>query len=112
VKKIEAIVPSEDAQSALDALEGMGVYFSYSDIKGRGRTPRKEEERDMGAGRVKVSAEFSPGALIMTVVNDSMEESVIEAIRKNSNSEGKIFVSELQDAIDIKSGQRGESVAQ
>jgi hypothetical protein len=31
---------------------------------------------------------------------------------KNSNAHGKIFVSELKDAIDLKSGRRGESVLQ
>ena len=49
----------------------------------------------------------------MTVVNDSIEEKkVIETIRRNSNAHWKIFVSELKDAIDLKSGQRGESVLQ
>ena len=111
MKKIEAIVPSADVQSTLDALEKEGTYFSYFEIKGRGRTPRNEEERDMGSGRIKVSAEFSTNALIMAVVNDSMEERVLETIRKNSNANGKIFVSQISEAIDIKTGQRGEPVA-
>jgi hypothetical protein len=59
------------------------------------------------------SEKHMTNALIMTVVNDSMEEKkVIETICKNSNAHGKIFVSELKDAIDFKSGQRGESVLQ
>ena len=67
----------------------------------------------MDSGRVKVREEFKTNALIITVVNDSMEEKkVIETIRKNSNAHGKIFVSELKDAIDLKSGQHGESVLQ
>ena len=67
----------------------------------------------MDSGRVKVREEFKTNALIITVVNDSMEEKkVIETIRKNSNAHGKIFVSELKAAIDLKSGQHGESVLQ
>jgi nitrogen regulatory protein PII len=59
------------------------------------------------------SEKHMTNALIVTVINDSMEEkNVIETIRKNSNAHGKIFVSELKDAIDLKSGQRGESVLQ
>jgi nitrogen regulatory protein P-II 1 len=111
MKKIEAIVPSLEMQTTFDVLEKMGINFSYCDIKGRGRTPRWEE-LDMGAGRVRAREEFDTNALIMTVVNDSMEEKVVDTIRKNSNMDGKIFVSELKDAIDIRSGQRGESVAQ
>jgi nitrogen regulatory protein PII len=112
MKKIEAIVPSSEMETTFNALEKMGINFSYCDIKGRGQTPRLEKEYDMGSGRVKVREEFKTNALIMTVVNDSMEEKVIETIRKNSNAHGKIFVSELKDAIDLTSGQRGESVLQ
>jgi nitrogen regulatory protein P-II 1 len=112
MKKIEAIIPSSEMQTTFDALEDMGINFSYCEIKGRGKTPMGEEELDMGSGRVRVKEEFKTNALIITVVNDSMEEKVIDTIRKKgNNSHGKIFVSELKDAIDIKSGQRGESVA-
>jgi nitrogen regulatory protein PII len=48
----------------------------------------------------------------MAVVDDSREEGVIDTLRKNANTNGKIFVSDLKDAIDIKSGQRGEAVTQ
>jgi nitrogen regulatory protein PII len=100
-------------KTTFDALEKMGINFSYCDIKGRGQALRLDEEYDMGSGRVKVREEFKTNALIMTVVNDSMEEKkVIETIRKNSNAHGKIFVSELKDAIDLKSGQHDESVLQ
>jgi len=111
MKKIEAIVPSSEMQTTFDALEDMGIHFSYCEIKGRGQTPMAEQELDMGSGRVKVREEFKTNALIITAVDDSMEEKVIDTIRKNTNKHGKIFVSELKDAIDIRSGQRGETVA-
>ena len=111
MRKIEAIVPSSEMQTTFDALEKMGINFSYCDIKGRGQTPRQEKEYDTGSGRVRITEEFEINAFIMTVVNDSMEQKVTDTIRKNSsNAHGEIFVSELKDAIDIRSGQRGESV--
>lgn len=112
MKKIEAIVPSSEMHTTFDALEKMGISFSYSEIKGRGRTPIKEEEVDMGRGRVRLAEEFEINAFIMTVVNDSMEQKVIDTIGKSTNTHGKIFVSELKDAIDIRSGQHGEFVVQ
>jgi len=112
MKKIEAIVPSSEMHTTFDALEKMGISFSYSEIKGRGRTPMKEEEVDMGRGRVRLAEEFEINAFIMTVVNDSMEQKVIDTIGKSTNTHGKIFVSELKDAIDIRSGQHGEFVVQ
>jgi len=112
MRKIEAIVPSSEMHTTFDALEKMGINFSYCDIKGRGRTPIKEEEVDMGRGRVRLAEEFETNAFIMTVVNDSMEQKVIDTLGKSTNKHGKIFVSELKDAIDIRSGQHGESVVQ
>jgi nitrogen regulatory protein PII len=111
MKKVEAIVPSSEMQTTFDALEDMGINFSYCEIKGRGQTPMGEEELDMGSGKVKVKEEFKTNALIITVVDDSMEEKVIDKIKKSSNAHGKIFVSELKDAIDIGSGQHGVSLA-
>ena len=65
----------------------------------------------MASGRVRIAEEFSTNVLIIAVVNDEMEQKVIGMIRKkSSNADGKIFVSELKDAIDIRSGQSGESV--
>jgi nitrogen regulatory protein PII len=111
MKKIEAIVPSSEKQTSFNALEEMGINFSYCDIKGRGQTPRKQEELDMGSGRVTIAEEFSTNVLIIAVVSEPMEKEVIDTIRKkSSNADGKIFVSELKDEIDIRSGQRGESV--
>jgi nitrogen regulatory protein PII len=115
MKKIEAIVPSSEMQTTFDALEKMGINFSYWDIKGRGQTPRQEKQYDTGSGRMRVRDEFNTNAFIMTVVDDSMEQKVIDTIRKNNNSsnaQGKIFVSDLKDAIDISSGQLDDSVVQ
>lgn len=112
MKKIEVIVPSSEIQSTFDVLEKMGLNFSYCDIKGRGQTSMREKPYDIGSGRRWVREDFKTNALIMTVVDDSMEEKVIDTIRKNGDANGKIFVSELKEAIDIKSGQRGESVVQ
>jgi nitrogen regulatory protein PII len=114
MKKIEAIVPSSEMDATFSALEKMGVNFSYVDIKGRGQMPRQEVESGRGTGMVR--EEFNTNALIMTVVSDSMAEKVIDTILKSSSTEsagwGKIFVSELKDAIDIRSGQYGDAAAQ
>jgi nitrogen regulatory protein P-II 1 len=113
MKKIEAILPSSEMDATFSVLEKMGVNFSYVNIKGRGQIPRQEVESGRGTGMVR--EEFNTNALIMTVVNDSMAEKVIDTILKSSSTEsagwGKIFVSELKDAIDIRSGQHGDAAA-
>jgi nitrogen regulatory protein P-II 1 len=45
----------------------------------------------------------------MVVIPESKEEKTVEIIKKNSR-EGKIFISQMLRAIDIKSGNEGEEV--
>jgi nitrogen regulatory protein PII len=54
--------------------------------------------------------EYNTNVTIMTVVADSMVDRVIEMILNNiGDDEGKIFVYEVNEVIDIKSKRRGES---
>ena len=54
--------------------------------------------------------EYNTNVTIMTVVADSMVDRVIERILNNmEDNEGKIFVYEVNEVIDIKSKGRGES---
>jgi nitrogen regulatory protein PII len=55
--------------------------------------------------------EYNTNVTIMTVVADSMVDRVIERILNNmKDNEGKIFIYDVKEAIDIKSKGRGESV--
>jgi nitrogen regulatory protein PII len=53
--------------------------------------------------------EYSTNVSISTVVADSMVDTVIQSILNIGEIEGKIFVYEVQDAIDMKSKRHGES---
>jgi nitrogen regulatory protein PII len=53
--------------------------------------------------------EYNTNVTIMTVVADSMVDRVIERILSNMEDNGKIFVYEVNEVIDIKSKTRGES---
>jgi nitrogen regulatory protein PII len=66
-------------------------------------------EFDRGTGTMM--EEYNTNVTIMTVVADSMVDRVIERILNNmEDNEGKIFVYDVKEAIDIKSKGRGESV--
>ena len=110
MKKIEAIVPFSRMRATFDALEEMGVNFTYYDTKGRGQIPTQEVEYDRGTGIFR--EEFNTNALVMAVVKDSMAERIIDTILKGASTgmagEGKIFVYELNDVIDIGSRKHGE----
>jgi nitrogen regulatory protein P-II 1 len=111
LKKIEAIVPAAKLESAFAALGELSLGgFTYYDSKGRGQIPRPEIQS--GRGTSTYRPEFNVNATIVVVTNDSMADSVISKILDSAGSglagEGKIFVSDVDEVIDIGSKQRGE----
>jgi nitrogen regulatory protein P-II 1 len=111
LKKIEAIVPAAKLESAFAALGELSLGgFTYYDSKGRGQIPRPEIQS--GRGTSTYRPEFNVNATIVVVTNDSMADSVVSKILDSAGSglagEGKIFVSDVDEVIDIGSKQRGE----
>ena len=111
MKKIEAIVPAARLESAFAALGDLGLGgFTYYDSKGRGQIPRPEIHSGRGTGTYR--PEFNVNATIVVVSNESMADNVISKILESTSTglagEGKIFVSDVDEVIDIGSKQRGE----
>jgi len=109
MKRIDAVIPIERLNSVNEALRlvdmsGVTVFFST----GRGQLPIKQKS----SGQEAFIPEFNSNCVIMGVVNDSEVEKIIVSILEGAGSgmrrEGKIFVSDVIDAIDIGSKQRGE----
>jgi nitrogen regulatory protein P-II 1 len=107
MKRIELIIPQSDMSKATNVLQSLGLHFTHYETKGRGKAATLAVEYDRGTGTMM--EEHSTNVSILTVVADSIVDSVIQRILNIGDNEGKIFVSEVQDAIDIKSKRRGES---
>jgi nitrogen regulatory protein P-II 1 len=111
LKKIEAIVPAARLESAFAALKELDLGgFTYYESRGRGQIPRPEIQA--GRGTSTYRPEFNMNATIVVVTRDSMVDSVISKILDSASSglagEGKIFVTDIDDVVDIGSKQRGE----
>jgi nitrogen regulatory protein P-II 1 len=112
MKKIEAIVPHGRLDRTFEGLKQLELGgFTYYESKGRGQTPRPQVHS--GRGTTSYTPEFNANALIVLVVNDSMVDKVAENILNSSSTglagEGKMFISEVDDAVDIGTRTRGES---
>ena len=85
-------------------ITGMTVY----EVKGFGRTGGKTEVYRGSAYVV----DFVPKVRIEVVVKDSMTHDVVEAVtaaaRTGKIGDGKIFVTPIDEAIRIRTGERGE----
>lgn len=108
MKKLEVIIRHyklEDVKSALTAagIQGMTV----TEVRGFGRQ-RGHKETYRGA---EYSVDFLPKVKLETVVADETVDAVIEAIcsaaRTGQVGDGKIFVSNLEQAVRIRTGEIG-----
>jgi nitrogen regulatory protein P-II 1 len=111
MKKIEAVVPQARIERAFAALKELDLGgITYFESKGRGEIPRPKIHSGRGTGTY--TPEFNVNSTIMMVVRDSMVDKVVEKLLESTSSglkgEGKIFVSDVDDAIDVGSKKRGE----
>tara|TARA_B100000767_G_C19624275_1_gene475452 strand:+ start:317 stop:655 length:339 start_codon:yes stop_codon:yes gene_type:complete len=109
VKLVSAIIKPfklEEVRSALDAIGVSGM--TISEVKGFGRQ-KGHTELYRGAEYV---IDFLPKIKIEIAVTDEILEKVIEAITVAASSgkigDGKIFISPLEQAIRIRTGEKDE----
>jgi nitrogen regulatory protein P-II 1 len=111
MKKIEAVVPAARMDRAFEALKELDLGgFTYYDSKGRGQIPRPEIQSGRGTGTYR--PEYNVNSTIVIVTKDSLANKVIDKILQSTSTglagEGKIFVSDVDEAVDIGSKKRGE----
>jgi len=112
MKRLEAVIPSEKLRAVIDAVENAGVGgITISQSRGRGKGQRPAIETGRGTG-VHI-AEFNSFETLFTVVDDSKVDAVTSAITDvcstGSKGDGKIFISTVDDTVDIGSKQKGVS---
>jgi nitrogen regulatory protein P-II 1 len=108
VKKIEAIIKPFKLDEVKEALQEVGLQgITVLEAKGFGRQ-KGHTELYRGAEYV---IDFLPKVKIEVVVNDDQVEGAIDAIRKAAETgrigDGKIFVSPIEQAIRIRTGETG-----
>lgn len=109
MKKIEAIIKPFKLEDVKEALTSIGIAgMTVSDVKGYGRQ-QGHSELYRGAEYV---VDFLPKIKLELVVNADMVEQVIDAISSAAKTgkigDGKIFVSDIQKVIRIRTGEEDE----
>src|SRR3984957_12534020 len=107
MKKIEAIIKPFKLDEVKEALQEIGIQgLTVIEAKGFGRQ-KGHTELYRGAEYV---VDFLPKVLVTIVVEDSMVERVIEAIMNTARTgrigDGKIFVTSVEQAIRIRTGEK------
>ena len=110
VKKIEAIIKPFKLDEVKEALHEVGVSgITVTEAKGFGRQ-KGHTELYRGAEYV---VDFLPKVKLDVVVTDEMAERVVEAIASAAQTgrigDGKIFVSPIETALRIRTGERDDA---
>ena len=109
MKKVEAIIKPFKLDDVKEALQEVGVQgLSVTEVKGFGRQ-KGHTELYRGAEYV---VDFLPKVKIEMVLPDDQVEAAVDAIisaaRTEKIGDGKIFVSPVEQAIRIRTGETGD----
>jgi len=108
MKLVTAIIKPFKLDEVREALSAVGVQgITVTEVKGFGRQ-KGHTELYRGAEYV---VDFLPKVKVEAAIKTEMLDQVIEAIEKSANTgkigDGKIFVSELEQVIRIRTGETG-----
>ena len=110
MKKIEAIIKPFKLEEVKEALAEVGVQgMTVTEVKGFGR---QKGHTEIYRGS-EYTVDFLPKVKIDIIVYDGQAASVAEAIVKSANTgkigDGKVFISHVEEAIRIRTGETGSS---
>ncbi|MGL4400606.1 MAG: P-II family nitrogen regulator [Luteolibacter sp.] len=110
MKKIEAIIKPFKLEEVKEALAEVGVQgMTVTEVKGFGR---QKGHTEIYRGS-EYTVDFLPKVKIEIVVDDGQADGVAAAIVKSANTgkigDGKVFISTVEEAIRIRTGETGSS---
>jgi nitrogen regulatory protein P-II 1 len=111
MKRIEAVIRPSKLAGVREALSGIGAWISGMtaiEVKGFGRQ-RGHDALYRGG---EYTIDFLPKILIEVVVPDPLVPRVLHELERTLRSgrvgDGKVFVTPVDDAIRVRTGERGE----
>lgn len=110
MKKIDAIIKPFKLEDVNEALTGAGIVgMTVTEVRGFGRQKGHTEVYRGG----EYTVEFLPKIKVEVIVPDEMSDTVatliVSAARTGSIGDGKVFIASLDDAVRIRTGERGEA---
>ena len=109
MKKIEAIIKPFKLEEVKDALSEVGIDgMTVSEVKGFGR---QKGHTEIYRGS-EYTVDFLPKIKLEIVVSDGLLDNAVSAIIKSAKTgkigDGKVFVSDVEEAIRIRTEEKGE----
>ncbi len=110
MKRVECIIRPIKIDEVKEALEEIGINgLTVTDVRGYGRQ-RGRTERFRGN---TYTVNFLPKLKVEVVVRDEQVDEVVETIlsaaRTGEIGDGKVFISTVEEALRIRTGERGDA---
>jgi nitrogen regulatory protein P-II 1 len=110
MKKIEAIIKPFKLEEVKDALSEIGIEgMTVSEVKGFGR---RKGHTEIYRGS-EYTVDFLPKIKIEIVISDSLLDAAVSAIVKSAKTgkigDGKVFVSNVEEAVRIRTEEKGQA---
>ena len=107
--KIEAIIQPFKLDDVKNALTGIGIDgMTISEVRGHGRQKGHKEVYRGQEYNVDLLPKIKIEVIVATSRSEEVLTTLVAAARTGQIGDGKIFVSEIAEAIRIRNGDRGE----
>ena len=113
MKKIEALIRPERLQAVQDALDALGASgLTVTEVLGCGRQRGYTETYRGARANISLQRKIKVEAVVAESRVEAVIDAILQAARTGEVGDGKIFVTPVDTAIRIRSGERGEDVIQ
>ena len=109
MKKVEAIIRAERLQEVQDALDELGVSgLTVSEVMGCGRQKGYTEQYRGSRVNISLLPKLKVESVVPNEVVDKTVDAIIAAAYTGETGDGRVFVSDIEQAVRIRTGERGE----
>ena len=113
MKKVEAIIRHEKLQEVQDVLDELGVSgLTVTEVKGCGAQRGYTESYRGTKVNISLRPRLKVEAVVRAEILEKVIEKVAEAARTGEVGDGKIFVFNVEEAVRIRTGERGPETVQ
>jgi nitrogen regulatory protein P-II 1 len=109
MRKVEAIIRPERLQLVQDALDELGVSgLTVTEVVGCGRQKGYTEHYRGARANISLLHKIKVEAVVPSDVVDSAVTAIMDAARTGEEGDGRVFVSPIEGAFRIRTGEQGE----
>ena len=109
MKKVEAIIRSERLQAVQDALDELGASgLTVTEVMGCGRQKGYTEQYRGSRANISLLPKLKVESVVPNEVVESAVEAIVGAAWTGETGDGRVFVYDVDQAVRIRTGERGE----